>query len=419
MDGFTTREPGGERVYTFGPNDYILRRHLSLAFDNAIAALVQDTTPLSGFFTKSVIVNTPGAMLDNATIQRDLIIAEGVQDGNVFLYNVNLVGNLLLRAGGSDSVHITGTSAINNIVVDIEPASTVTVRVGPGARINAFSINSGQLNIVSTGNFTPAIQYIEMANNTALIIDNAVTVAELEIKGNNATVTVQGIIEELIITGNNVELVIAENGHVYGLIIYGESTRVENKGSILAVSVLDNVLADLAWGGEYPEHAAIFSVMGEGEWEEVVPEPAEPELTESPDPIPTPSPTPRPIHTPAPTPASAHHQPPTPSPSPTPSPTPTPEPTPEHAWVTATRSDFVVEVGTLGSGRGTITLIVVEVQNPALISQYLTGEPSVNQYRFLVEGQVRLFHRHIVAGRVQYRLAIEGIHTFSGVEVFR
>ncbi|MDD4779866.1 MAG: hypothetical protein PHT02_04540, partial [Tissierellia bacterium] len=68
---------------------------------NIIKDYVNTATVHESVNTGNIIVNTPNATLKNVTVKGDLIIADGVGEGEVTLDNVKVEGRMLVRAGGS------------------------------------------------------------------------------------------------------------------------------------------------------------------------------------------------------------------------------------------------------------------------------------------------------------------------------
>ena len=63
----------------------------------------------------NVIINKP-VTLNDAKITGDLVIGDGVADKEVVLNNVTVTGKTIVRGGGENSIIITGTSDISDMV---------------------------------------------------------------------------------------------------------------------------------------------------------------------------------------------------------------------------------------------------------------------------------------------------------------
>lgn len=86
--------------------------------------------PTSGSETISqdVIITATGVTLQNLTIDGNLIIDEAVGDGDVTLNNVTVSGELRVRGGGKNSIHINGGD-YQNILVEKTPTGVVRIVV--------------------------------------------------------------------------------------------------------------------------------------------------------------------------------------------------------------------------------------------------------------------------------------------------
>ena len=57
---------------------------------------------------RETVIEQAGTALENETVAGDLIIAEGVGEGNVTLKNVTVLGSVIVRGGGANSVYFDG-----------------------------------------------------------------------------------------------------------------------------------------------------------------------------------------------------------------------------------------------------------------------------------------------------------------------
>ncbi|WP_027365547.1 S-layer homology domain-containing protein [Desulfotruncus alcoholivorax] len=66
--------------------------------------------------TGNVIINKPGLTLQNMTITGDLEAGSGIGAGDLTLESVNVTGKTTFNGGGSNSVHLTGTTQLQGTV---------------------------------------------------------------------------------------------------------------------------------------------------------------------------------------------------------------------------------------------------------------------------------------------------------------
>ena len=102
---------------------------------------------------EDVTISASGVILQNIIIEKDLIIAKAVGDGDVTLNNVTVKGKTYVRGGGKDSIHING-GQYSEII--IEQTATGQVRIvavdTSGLRVT-ISENAKGEEIILNGDF--------------------------------------------------------------------------------------------------------------------------------------------------------------------------------------------------------------------------------------------------------------------------
>ncbi|BBH21554.1 hypothetical protein Back11_28990 [Paenibacillus baekrokdamisoli] len=113
---------------SFKPKSLITRAEMVVVLDRVMAENIS-TFEKAGTYgpavgTKvikgDVIINVPGVTLRNMTISGNLLVAEGVGEGDAFLDNVTVKGTTTVKGGGASSVHFNN-SELN--IVRIEKTS--------------------------------------------------------------------------------------------------------------------------------------------------------------------------------------------------------------------------------------------------------------------------------------------------------
>jgi len=210
----------------FGPERLLNRGQMAVIFDRAIEVLA-GREPLPSRVPGNVVVNAPGRF-DDSEISGNLVVAEGVGTGAVTLHNINVLGDLIVRAGSRNSIQVTGSSQINNVVVNRGEAS-VAIRVGAGAAVASVSISSGDVVIAGIGEHSPVIPSIQVVSTavggTTVTIDERVTAQEVQIIGDEVIVVVEGTVGALTVEGGEwVHVTVSETAEVINLTV-GEGTR--------------------------------------------------------------------------------------------------------------------------------------------------------------------------------------------------
>jgi hypothetical protein len=120
----------GEQLGTVGSSQRL--EALKLEIIKATTATAYDKPgtygPTSGSekISQDVTITTSGVTLQNLTIDGNLIIDEAVGDGDVTLNNVTVTGELRVRGGGQNSIHING-GAYSKILVEQAPDGGVRI----------------------------------------------------------------------------------------------------------------------------------------------------------------------------------------------------------------------------------------------------------------------------------------------------
>lgn len=126
---------GYEADHSFKPEAPITRAEAVVTLDRAQAALTVSYQaagtygPETGVETinKNVVVNVAGVTLRNMVIHGDLLLAEGIGNGDAFLENVKVTGKVTVQGGGENSIHFDN-SVLVDIIID-KKSGTGTVRI--------------------------------------------------------------------------------------------------------------------------------------------------------------------------------------------------------------------------------------------------------------------------------------------------
>ena len=110
------------------PTSTISREEFAQVMYNIFTTYIAEAGEVTELPEGNVIVKTGGVTLKDVTVKGDLIIADGVGEGDVTLDHVTVQGRTLVRGGGVNSIHI-----VNSTVPDVIIAKTFgAVRVvGP------------------------------------------------------------------------------------------------------------------------------------------------------------------------------------------------------------------------------------------------------------------------------------------------
>lgn len=116
----------------------------------------------------------------------DLVIADGVGDGDVTLDNVSVEGRLVVRGGGLNSIHIVNNSKVSSDVVVTKVNGNVRVYADATSGISMITVADGRDDVVIEG----TVGIVTVANKTPVVLRNAAVVS-LEVIAPSASVTLE------------------------------------------------------------------------------------------------------------------------------------------------------------------------------------------------------------------------------------
>lgn len=218
----------------FNPKTSITRAETVTILDNAIKKIDSEAAEYTGDTEGTIIVNTSGAVLSNMKITGDLIISEGVGDGEVTLNNVTVTGNTVVRGGGTNSFTIKGNSSLANLIVTrIDGAVSIKVLDSADVEVVYVADGSDDVNIEGT------VGSIEVA--AAGITVNAVgaDISSIGITGENSKVIIDAdsSVKEVNIKQEADNSKVVVNGSVTTITTSGAGTTISGTGTVKTVDV--------------------------------------------------------------------------------------------------------------------------------------------------------------------------------------
>ncbi|MDR1061853.1 MAG: InlB B-repeat-containing protein [Clostridiales bacterium] len=233
----------GDTGHNFMPQKGFTRAEVMQVLDNAVADIVTESRPAAS--DKALIVGKPGVALTAGTAKGDVIIAQGVGNGDVTLEDVEIGGRLIILGGGRNSVHIRGKSVIPNVLASKTFGNPVRVVVeGAGASVGTVAVVAGGKAIVETedGAKIGKIEVMPKAEvsaageieaapvNAATELTVGAEAGEIDIGAPDVKITLEATAQiETIVSGPlaaNAEITAASGATVEKLDVGGENTSV-------------------------------------------------------------------------------------------------------------------------------------------------------------------------------------------------
>jgi len=162
----------------------------------------------------NITVAAGDVRLQNKVVKGDLIIAESVGDGDVFLDNITVEGNTYVRGGGKNSIHINGGSYTNVVIEDTPEGGTRVVSTNTeGINIVVATAQAGE-QVILEGSF-----------------------ANVEVTAANANVTTQGetTIQNMVV--NNTATVNVAAGTTVNTVTLNAAATVAGAGTVTNANV--------------------------------------------------------------------------------------------------------------------------------------------------------------------------------------
>ena len=161
----------------------ITRAETVTILNNAIAARYDSASTVSRDSQGDVIVSAAGVTLENMTIDGNLILSEGIGEGEVTLDGVTVTGDTLVRGGGEHSVLICGSSEVPRLLLQRRDGG-VRILVEQDAAVGPITVLPGSQSVIVDG------------ETDAVLIQSG------------AAVTIAGVVETVTITGEGAEVTI-------------------------------------------------------------------------------------------------------------------------------------------------------------------------------------------------------------------
>lgn len=214
------------------PKSLITRAQFAQIFDNIFKQYINKAGVVTAVVPGNIMVNVPGVTLQDLTIDGDLIIGDGVGDGEVILDNVTVTGRMVIRGGGENSIIIRGTSSVTNVIIS-RVDGKVSVKVEGDADVEIIYIDDGSDDV----NIEGTVGNVEV--QAADIVVNAVgaTITSLDISGENAKIVVDAnsTVGTVKVQGSAANTQLQVAGTVNSVTTAAAGTSVSGSGTVTKV----------------------------------------------------------------------------------------------------------------------------------------------------------------------------------------
>ena len=218
------------------PKQDITRAEFAQIMDNILKNYIKTTGTYTTDYTGNMMINVPGVTLKNIKITGDLIIGDGVGNGDVTLDSVVVTGRTVIRGGGVNSIKIIGKSNIKNMVI-ARVEGQVRVYAEDGTQMGDIIVD-GSDDVIIEGNFG---EVIVTAPDITVTATNADIVAAT-IDGDRSIIIVsdKSTIKTATIVGDNAKVITLTGAKIGDIIANGEGSTISGTGSVGKVEANGN-----------------------------------------------------------------------------------------------------------------------------------------------------------------------------------
>ena len=235
----------GDRQRTIRPDGAITRGEVVTILSRMVPGFVNADGTYSADCGGNLVVNAKNVKLKDMTIEGDLIVADGVGEGDVSMEKVTVKGDVILRGCGENSFHILPGCQVKNVVVTKTTGGRTRLVNESGQTIPMIWVNDGKAGVILDGDTlgevvvacdapvevkAKSVKTLSVTGNAAVTVSKGATVNSLELTATakEAKVTVEGKVTELINdAGARVD---KQNGGIVGAGTEGSAPGVSGGG---------------------------------------------------------------------------------------------------------------------------------------------------------------------------------------------
>lgn len=209
-------------------------------FAQIMANLVDTYIQKSGTYTTNIngnlMVNTPDVILKDITITGNLIVGDGVGNGEVTLNNVVVKGTTIIRGGGIHSIKIIGNSSIHNIII-ARVNGEVRVYAEDGTQVGDVVVD-GKDDVIVEGK----VGVVTVAASDITVNANNAKIEAASIDGNNSKIVLNTNTSVKIITLNaqNSEVVAEKGAEIKKVVANEDGAKISGTGTVGEVNANAN-----------------------------------------------------------------------------------------------------------------------------------------------------------------------------------
>ena len=217
------------------PKGSITRAEFAQLMHNMIKNYVKTSGEYNIVGSGNVMVNVPGVTLKDLTVSGDLIVGEGVAEGDLILDNVDVTGRFVVRGGGVDSIIIKNDSTIGKVLVVTRYDDAVRVVFEDGTEADVIYVEDGNDKVIIEG----VVGTLVINTDVPVELVGA-TVDEIQVNAPNAEVAVDkdSVVESVLVYKEAEGSTITINGEAVSVVTAAPETTIKGKGTVEIIEVM-------------------------------------------------------------------------------------------------------------------------------------------------------------------------------------
>ncbi len=249
-------------VSSFRPTASITRAEVVTILNRLLCGYYATSGNFSESTNGTVVINTKDVTLKDTVIDGDLILSEGIKDGDVTLDNVTVKGRTLIRGGGVNSIHVTGNSVLNTVVMERDGAA-VRIAVDKNAKVSNVIVGEKSTESIISG----YVPNVTVSGSAKLTAQNA-KFDTVSVTASNVSLVATGesIIKnvEVTDTAKNTDISVAKDAAINTINIQADGAKVFGEGKVSDVKANANNIAVHTKGTKVSAEAGSSNVTAEG-----------------------------------------------------------------------------------------------------------------------------------------------------------
>ena len=215
------------------PKANITRAEFAVVMDNLVKQYIDKAGTVTEVVASgNVVIRVPGVTLQNVTIKGDLVIADGVGEGDVTLDSVKVEGRTVIRGGGENSIIIKGNSDLGRVIVS-KVDGKVRIAVEGNANVEIIYVDDGSDDVIVEG----TIGTLEVAGDGITVTAVGATLTNGVISGDNSRIVLDAgsTLKEGAINGNASVITVNAGATVDKITVSAAGAKVEGTGTVKTV----------------------------------------------------------------------------------------------------------------------------------------------------------------------------------------